>query len=85
MVGCDTFAVVLIDGGRFANEETIMAESPLTLSTEERQFLLGLLELILKDTRVEEHRTRTPSYRDPILQREHLIAGLLNKLRQAGG
>jgi hypothetical protein len=62
-----------------------MAESSLTLTTEERQFLVGLLELVLKDTQIEEHRTRTPSYRDHILQRENLINGLLGKVRQSSG
>jgi hypothetical protein len=60
-----------------------MADSLLTVTAEERQFLVELLELVLKDTRVEEHRTRTPSYREHILQRENLIAGLLGKLGQA--
>ena len=30
-----------------------MAESQLTLTPEERQFLIGLLEMAMKDTRVE--------------------------------
>jgi hypothetical protein len=62
-----------------------MAESTLMLTAEERQFLVGLLESTLKDARIEEHRTRTLSYRDHILQRENLIASLLGKLRQTGG
>jgi hypothetical protein len=57
-----------------------MAESQVTLTDEERAFLTGLLEITLKDTRVEEHRTRTPSYREHILHREEVIAGLLSKL-----
>jgi hypothetical protein len=57
-----------------------MAETTLTLSDEERKFLVGLLEVVLKDTKVEEHRTRTLSYRDHILHREHLILGLLHKM-----
>jgi hypothetical protein len=57
-----------------------MAESHLALTDEERAFLVSLLEITLRDTRVEEHRTRTPSYREHILHRENLIAGLLSKL-----
>jgi hypothetical protein len=57
-----------------------MAEPQLTLSGEERQFLVGLLELVLKDTLVEEHRTKTISYRDHIVHREELIRSLLRKL-----
>ncbi|HEY7313937.1 MAG TPA: hypothetical protein VH643_31595 [Gemmataceae bacterium] len=62
-----------------------MAESTLMLTTEERQFLVDLLESALKEARIEEHRTRTLSYRDHILQREDVIAGLLGKLRPTSG
>jgi hypothetical protein len=58
-----------------------MAELQLTLTTEEREFLMDLLEVTLRDTRVEEHRTRTPSYREHVLHREDLIAALLSKLK----
>jgi hypothetical protein len=57
-----------------------MPESSLTLSEEERRFLVGLLEVVMRDTQVEEHRTRIPSYREHILHREELIASLLHKL-----
>jgi hypothetical protein len=60
--------------------EVTMSESQLTLSAEEKTFLVELLEMTLKDARLEEHRTRTPSYREHILQREALIASLLGKL-----
>jgi hypothetical protein len=59
-----------------------MSEPQLTLTAEERTFLIGLLELSLRDARIEEHRTRTPSYREHILHQEELIAGLLSKLGQ---
>jgi hypothetical protein len=59
-----------------------MAELQLAISTEERDYLVDLLETVLKETRVEEHRTRTPSYREHVLHREELILSLLNKLRQ---
>ncbi len=59
-----------------------MADVQLTLTAEEREFLANLLELTLKDTRVEEHRTRTPSYRELVLQREELIEQLLTKLER---
>jgi hypothetical protein len=61
-----------------------MPDSQLTLTPEERQFLVGLLEMVLKDTLVEEHRTRTLSYREHILHREELINHLLEKLKQVG-
>ena len=52
----------------------------LTLTAEESEFLAGLLEVALRDVRVEEHRTRTPTYREHILHREDLMACLLAKL-----
>jgi hypothetical protein len=62
-----------------------MTELQLTLSAEERQYLVDLLENVLKETQIEEHRTRTPLYRQEVLHREDLIAGLLNRLRPPAG
>lgn len=58
-----------------------MTELQLTLTAEERQYLVELLERVLRDTRVEEHRTRTPIYREAVLHQEDVIDALLNKLR----
>jgi hypothetical protein len=57
-----------------------MDERQLTLTAEEREYLVGLLNSVLKETRVEEHRTRTLSYREQIVHREDLISALLHKL-----
>ena len=62
-----------------------MADSQLTLTDEERAFLADLLEITLRDTRVEEHRTRTPIYREAVVHREEMILALLAKLRQSHG
>jgi hypothetical protein len=59
-----------------------MAELQLTLSPEERDYLVSLLQEVLKETRIEEHRTRTPSYREHVLHQEDLIVALLGKLGQ---
>jgi hypothetical protein len=59
-----------------------MADLQLTLNSEERDFLVGFLEVALKDTRIEEHRTRTLSYREHVLHKEDLITALLSKLGQ---
>jgi len=59
-----------------------MADTPLVLTTEERSFLVQLLETALKNHRIEEHRTRTPSYREQILQEEKLLEQLLTRLGQ---
>jgi hypothetical protein len=63
-------------------KEEIMAELQLAVTTEERDYLLDLLEMVLKETRVEEHRTRTPSYREHVIHREELILSLLGKLKK---
>jgi hypothetical protein len=60
----------------------IMAELQLTLTPEERDYLVGLLETTLKNTRIEEHRTRTLSYREHVVHQEDLLVALLNKLGQ---
>jgi hypothetical protein len=61
-----------------------MVETPvdtqLALSSAEHNFLVQTLEMALKNHRVEEHRTRTPTYREQILQEEKLIEQLLIKL-----
>jgi hypothetical protein len=56
-----------------------MAE-PLTLTDAEKTFLVEMLERALKDARVEEHRTRTLSYREFVLQQENAILGIMKKL-----
>jgi hypothetical protein len=61
-----------------------MSELQITLTAQERQFLVGLLETNLKDTRIEEHRTRTPAYREHVVQHEDLIVSLLKKLGHPG-
>jgi hypothetical protein len=62
-----------------------MTEFQVALTAEERQYLVDLLERALKDALLEEHRTRTPSYREHVLREEGLVQGLLNKLRQSPG
>lgn len=60
-----------------------MTDLQLTLTNPERECLVELLERALKETRVEEHRTRAPTYREHVIQREDLISSLLSKLGQA--
>jgi len=57
-----------------------MNELHFELSNAERDFLAELLEKALKETRIEEHRTRTPSYRDHIIQEKEMLVALLEKL-----
>ena len=58
-----------------------MTDTQLTLTAEERQYLTELLEQTLKTTQIEEHRTRTLSYRGQIVHTEDIIKSLLGKLR----
>jgi len=62
-----------------------MPDSQLTLTAEEIQFLTGLLEMAMKETRIEEHRTRAPNYRAYVLKQERLIESVLSKLGKPAG
>lgn len=57
-----------------------MSDLQLTISTEERNVLNDVLAVALKETRVEEHRTRTPSYREHVIEREKVLEALLKRL-----
>jgi hypothetical protein len=57
-----------------------MVELQLTLTADEQNYLVNLLEYQLKEKRVEEHRTRTPTYRESVMQQEKLIDSVLRKL-----
>ena len=59
-----------------------MSDVQLSLTRPERECLVGILERVLKETRVEEHRTRAPTYREHVVDQEHLISALLTKLGQ---
>jgi hypothetical protein len=62
-----------------------MSDLQLTLTTDERSCLLGLLEQALKNKRVEEHRTKTSSYRESLVQEEKAMESVLAKLRSTAG
>jgi hypothetical protein len=62
-----------------------MVESQIAFTDEERDFLVNILQTVLKDKRVEEHRTRTLSYREHLLHEEDLIVSVLSKLQQPAG
>ena len=61
-----------------------MAEHVLVLTAEEREYLVGLLNSALSETRVEARRTHTPDWREHVLHAEDLIRGLLAKVRPTG-
>jgi len=57
-----------------------MADTTLTLTADERDTLVRLLEELLKETRIEEHRTRTLAYRESVSKQKDAIASILTKL-----
>jgi hypothetical protein len=59
-----------------------MNDLHLTLTSEERDVLVDLLSMMLKETRVEEHRTRTLTFREHVVEREHVIEKILERLGQ---
>jgi hypothetical protein len=56
----------------------------LLIDEQERALMLGLLDQALGETRVEAHRTHTPTYREDVLHHEEVIRRLIAKLRPAG-
>ena len=61
-----------------------MTALQFTPTREEREYLISLLRVALGETRVEERRTDTPTYKNDILRQEALIRSLLDKLRENG-
>ncbi len=59
-----------------------MATFQLALTTEERAYLESLLQTAQKETRIEEHRTRAPDYREHVIQQGDVIAAILRKLNE---
>ena len=55
----------------------------VTLTQEEQNEVLQLLESSLRETRVEVHRTHTPDFRDKVKHREVVLAALIEKFRHA--
>ncbi len=60
-----------------------MTDLQMNLSEPERQFLIELLEESLKEIEIEEHRTKTLSYRKLILNQESMIRQLLQRLQRS--
>jgi hypothetical protein len=58
-----------------------MNEVQLALTSEEKDYLVRLLQSALKETRVEVHRTHTPGFRESVLGEESLVRKLLAKVQ----
>jgi hypothetical protein len=63
---------------------TATAGAVLTLTEEERAFLLKYLEQERRDTHAEARRTESPRYQEEIHHEEALLLSLVQKLQQAG-
>lgn len=61
-----------------------MGEMQLSLTEDERGFLVDFLTHTLRDVEVEEHRTRNQSYRQRITHEKEMISRVLEKLAEAG-
>lgn len=59
---------------------TQTTETTVTLTRDENDYIVRILQNALAETRVEVHRTHTPKFRDRVLEEETLIRGLLTKL-----
>jgi hypothetical protein len=65
-------------------EEAVMGDFHLLLNPEEKDYLLGLLQTRLTETRVEVHRTHTPGFREKVIDEEKLVRELLAKIQKPG-
>jgi hypothetical protein len=57
-----------------------MADTQLSLASEERELLVDILSHQLKEKRVEEHRTDSTDYKRMVARQAALVEGMLNKL-----
>jgi len=53
----------------------------LTLTTAERAKLLSLLEQVMREKKVEEHRTDSLEFKEFVRREEAVFQGLIDKLR----
>jgi hypothetical protein len=65
-----------------AVQMTSSKELTLTLTQEEREQLLRILEQALRDKHVEVHRTEAPNYREYVQREEALLERLVDQLRR---
>ncbi len=63
-----------------------MTEIRLTLSNDEWELVVRLLEQELSETRTEfRHTDSSPDYREQVRAEEHLLRELLDKMRHSAG
>jgi hypothetical protein len=59
---------------------TAAPQLSLVLNEEERTQLLSVLTQVLRDTRIEIHRTEAPDYREWVEHRETILQDITNRL-----
>jgi hypothetical protein len=55
----------------------------VTITEQERDFLLSHLEQTLEDTHAEARRTESPAYQQVVHEQEALLRSLVNKVRDS--
>jgi hypothetical protein len=65
------------------HEGEVMTDVQITLTSDERQYLLRVVEHALGESRVEVRRTHSPDFRERVLDEEQLQRGLLLKLEKS--
>jgi hypothetical protein len=58
-----------------------MADIHLSLTGEERNLLVEILDSELKEKRVEERHSATTDYKQVVAHEEEILGGILQKLR----
>ena len=66
-----------------AAARTRATRKPLNLTKEEREHLLTILEPLLRDKQIEEHRTDSIDFKEHVQHQEALLQRIINKLRRA--
>jgi hypothetical protein len=64
------------------NTDLMTAETQLTLTPDEKAYLVGALQNAIGETRVEVHRTHSPQFRERVLHEEKLVRALLEKVEK---
>jgi hypothetical protein len=62
-------------------QEVVMADIHLSLTSEERNLLLEILDSERRDIRVEERHSATTDYKQVVAHQEEILEGILQKLR----
>lgn len=61
-----------------------MPDVSLSLTQEERDLLVRVLQHTLRERQIEEHRTESPLFREQVSREVQLLSGLVAKLTQPG-